>query len=371
MAKRGGRRWFRWLLNLFSILSAISLLMAYLAPYIHPESFPLIPVFGLAYPLIILAFIGCMVLQVFFRRWWALSMLVLFLAGFGLHLRTYTFGGNEVKSNDVNSMKVMSYNVHLFDVYNSDTKQADETRREILSFLKKESPDVVCFQEFYQQDRPTNFVTKDSIIPLLGITDYQERYAHRRSGRRNFGIALFSKFPIIEKGEIRFDSDSDLKSFNFAIYSDIVRDKDTVRVYNVHLQSIKLSADDKAALASKESGTGFFHAMGKVMGAFPERAKQANRLMEHVRNSPFPVVICGDFNDTPLSYTYQRFHNELIDAWRNCRTGIGKTYAGKIPAGRIDYIFHSGSIGSYDFQLQEKALSDHYAISCKIFLKSK
>lgn len=369
MDKRKGKRWLRLIVNILSVLSVLGLLLAYLAPYVHPESLPFLPVFGLAYPLILFAFAACLIAQLFFQKWWSAVMFVIFIAGIGLHLRTYTFGGGDEKPSKIKSIKIMSYNVHLFDVYNSNPKIADNTRREILSFLKKESPDVVCFQEFYQQDLPTDFVTKDTIIPLLGIRDYQERYAHRISGRRNFGIALFSKYPIIEKGEVRFDKDTE--SFNFAIYSDVVRNKDTIRIYNAHLQSIKLDSEDKAALSSEESETGFFSAMGKVMGAFPERAKQAIRLMQHIRNSPYPVVVCGDFNDTPLSYTYQRFHNELIDAWRNCRSGFGKTYAGKIPAGRIDYIFHSESLGSNNFKIQEKALSDHYAISCEVFVKSK
>lgn len=367
MGKRVSRKWIKWLLDILCAITALSLLLAYLAPYTHPESVSIIPVFGLAYPIIVVTFILLMVVQFFFKKWFALGMLVLFLSGFGLHLRTFSLGGGDEPPKNGNALKIMSYNVHLFDYFNDEPKLAEKSRRDILSFLKKESPDIVCFQEFYQQDKPTEFATKDTIIPLLGIKDYQERYTHVAHKRRNYGIALFSKYPIIEKGEVRFNQS--LKSFNFSIYSDIVYKGDTIRVYNIHLQSISLNPDDRAALVNKESDSGFSNAFGKVMEAFPGRAKQANRLVEHIKNSPYPVVVCGDFNDTPLSYTYQRFHNELTDAHRNCNVGIGKTYAGEIPAGRIDYIFHSESIGSYDFKVQEKALSDHYAISCKIFVK--
>lgn len=367
MARITGKRWIGLIIDILCIIATGSLLLAYAAPYSNPKDFSFIPVFGLAYPVIVLAYIGFMVVQLFFRKWWSLAMLVILISGVGLHFRTLTFGSGDEPPKNAKSLKIMSYNVHLFDVYNQDVDQRDKTRRQILNFLKEESPDIVCFQEFYHQDRPTKFVTKDTIIPLLGYNDYQERYAHRIAGRQNFGIALFSKYPIIEKGEVRFTKST--KSFNFAIYSDITFQGDTIRIYNVHLQSIQLNQQERAALTNENSDTGFFAAMGKVMGAFPERARQANRLMKHIRNSPYPVVVCGDFNDTPLSYTYQRFHNELTDAFRNCRTGIGKTYAGKIPAGRIDYIFHSESLGSHQFNIQKKALSDHYAISCKIFVK--
>jgi len=367
MARIAGKRWIGLIVDILCIFATVSLLLAYIAPYSNPENVSFIPVFGLAYPVIVLAFIFFMIVQVFFRKWWSLAMLLILLAGTGFHLRTFTLGSGDEPPKNAKSLKIMSYNVRLFDIYNPDIEQRNKTRLEILDFLRKESPDIICFQEFYQQDRPTNFVTKDTIIPLLGIKDYQERYAHRISGRQNFGIALFSKYPIIEKGEVRFTEST--KSFNFAIYSDIVFKGDTVRIYNTHLQSIHLNQEERAALTNENSDIGFFAAMGKVMEAFPERAKQANRLVKHIRNSPHPVVLCGDFNDTPLSYTYQRFHSELTDAFRNCRTGIGKTYAGKIPAGRIDYIFHSESLGSHQFKIQEKALSDHYAISCKIFVK--
>ena len=355
------------MLNIISILSAASLLLSYLSPYVDPNSISLISIFGLAYPVIVLVFLGCTLLQIFSRKRWAITMAVLFICGLHLHLRTFNFGSGDTKPIGTESLKIMSYNVRLFNLYNSDhdIELAHETRLKILSFLKKESPDVVCFQEFYHQDRPTDFVTKDTIVPLLGYKDYQERYAHRSYGRRYIGIALFSKYPIIEKGEVRFSNN--LETFNFAIYSDVVFGDDTLRIYNVHLQSIKLSRKDKAALASDDSG--FVGAIRKVIGAFPERAKQAQRLIEHINNSPYPVVLCGDFNDTPLSYTYQRFHNKLTDAWRNCSFGIGKTYAGKIPAGRIDYIFHSEELGSTNFKIQKEALSDHYAISCEVFVK--
>ncbi|XOV68099.1 MAG: endonuclease/exonuclease/phosphatase family protein [Fluviicola sp.] len=367
MAKRRGKRWIRLLFDILCVLVSLSLLLSYLSPYTHPESFTIIPVFGLAYPVIVIVFSIAMLLQFFVRRWFALGMLVFLLLGSGLHLRTFTLGSGDTPPKNSNSLKIMSYNVRLFDFYNDDPKKAQQSRNEILQFLQNEAPDIVCFQEFYQQDKPTDFVTKDTIIPLLGMKYYQERYTHVERGRRNYGIALFSKYPIIEKGEVRFDSD--LNSFNYSIYSDIVFKKDTIRVYNIHLQSISLDAKERAALINEDSGTGFFTAMGKVMEAFPERAKQANRLTKHIKNSPYPVVVCGDFNDTPLSYTYQRFHNHLTDAFRNCSKGIGKTYAGKIPAGRIDYIFHSESLGSHQFKIQEKALSDHYAISCKFFVK--
>ena len=105
--------------------------------------------------------------------------------------------------------------------------------------------------------------------------------------------------------------------------------------------------------------------------AFPIRSNQALTVIDHVHKSPYPVIICGDFNDTPLSFTYNQFNEKYVDAFRNNGYGIGKTFVGKIPAGRIDYIFHSKNLNSYQFKLQEEVFSDHRAISCKVYKKQE
>ena len=147
---------------------------------------------------------------------------------------------------------------------------------------------------------------------------------------------------------------------------------DTIRVYNLHLQSIRLSENDYAVFESdQEENSGFFAVLAKVKAAYPIRASQTDKVIEHISHSPHPVVVCGDFNDTPMSYTYSQFISSLTDSFRNTSFGIGKTYAGKIPAGRIDYIFHSPELGSQNFTIQEEVLSDHYAISCSVFAKTE
>ena len=266
----------------------------------------------------------------------------------------------------------MSYNVRLFDLYNGSKAESHKTKDDIFKYLKESQPDVVCFQEFYHQDAPTKFVTKDSLIHILGAAHHHERYVHKLHGRQNFGVALFSKYPIIEKGNVNFEQAKD--NYNFCIYADIIKEQDTFRIYNIHLQSIRLQKDDYAIFTEDnypvaEQSSNVFKLLNKIRRAFPVRAKQAEQIMAHIKTSPHPVVVCGDFNDTPLSYCYNQFSSNLTDAFRNTSFGIGKTYAGSIPAGRIDYIFHSSSIGSKNFNIQQEKLSDHYAIDCRLFLK--
>ena len=144
----------------------------------------------------------------------------------------------------------------------------------------------------------------------------------------------------------------------------------------MHLQSIRFQKDDYALFDSEhdypvaEQSSGAIRMITKIRDAYSVRAEQARLIADHIRNAPFDVIVCGDFNDTPLSYTYNQFNKQLTDAFRNTSIGIGNTYAGKIPAGRIDYIFHSPSLGSRDFTIQSEKLSDHYAIDCKIILSN-
>lgn len=357
------------LLKVITVCVSLSLILSYLSPYTHPETSGLIPLFGLGYPVIIICHLLLLIAWIFIDKKWAIALGVLVILGGNLHFRTFTIGGGD-DPDGATEIKVMSYNVHLFDLYNSDPALASKNKDEIIKYITKENPDVVCFQEFYHQDRPSNFVTKDTLLQLLETKDYHERYFHQIAGRKNFGISIFSKYEIIEKGDIILPDD--VTTFNYCIYADIVTPDDTIRIYNIHLKSIQLKRNDYAVFeegSEEDESSGIFSVIEKVKLVYPVRAKQTDKLIEHIKNSPHPVVVCGDFNSTPMSYSYNQFNSILTDSFRNTSFGIGKTYAGKIPAGRIDYIFHSDEIGSSEFEIQKEELSDHYAINCTIFSK--
>lgn len=363
---------FRTLLILVTILSLAALGLAYCSPYVHPDTVGLLPFFGLGYIIAFFANIVLLVIWGFMRSRWALIILLLITLGGRLHFRVFSFGGDEENTNGT-ELSVLSYNVRLFDLYDPVKENARKTKDRIFQYLQEQNADVVCFQEFYHQDPPTAFVTKDTLVQLLGATDYHERYAHKYKGRQNFGIVLFSKYPIIEKGFVNFPDQEN--NFNYCIYADIVKESDTFRVYNAHLQSIRLQKDDYALFDEENQGvegqSGVFGLIRKIKHAYPVRAQQAQLITEHMKHSKYPVIVCGDFNDTPLSYTYNQFNAQLVDAFRNTSFGLGTTYAGNIPAGRIDYIFHSPELGSKNFSIQEEQLSDHYAINCTLFVKNK
>lgn len=362
---------FRTILNIITVGALVSLVLSYLASYIHPDSLSLLPFFGLAYWIIVIVNAGLLVFWVLKKSRWSFAILFVLILGGRLHFRTFAFGSNE-DSNSNTELRIMSYNVHLFDRYNSNRNDSYKTKSKILEYVKDRNPDVVCFQEFYHQDAPTSFVTKDTILKLMDTKFYHERFAHKLAGRQNFGVAMFSKHRIIEKGNVNFEKHKG--NYNYCIYADIVKGIDTFRIYNVHLQSIRLQKDEYAVfdpetVSNSDQSTNVIKLISKIRNAYPIRAAQAKLIQEHMAESPYNVIVCGDFNDTPVSYTYNKFSSSLTDAFRNTSKGIGATYAGKIPVMRIDYIFHSKNLGSREFTIQKDKLSDHFAIDCKVFVK--
>jgi len=372
-------KWFRKIARFTSLMKVLTvmclsaLLLAYFCPYVHPSSFWFIPFFGLAYPIIICSAGLFLIYWALLKSRWFFIVLAVILLGGKLHFRTLAITFSPIEApKDTPVWKIMSYNVRLFDLYNPSIEERNANRNAIIGYIDKMNPDVICFQEFYHQDKPSNFATKDTLTSLLKMEYYHERYSHKMTGRQNYGICMLSKYPIIAKGDVMFENSS--VSDNYCIYADIVKGNDTIRVYNIHLQSIKLQQDDYAIFGDKsqagEEKSTFRLLIEKLRIAYPTRADQAIRVVEHTTTSPYPVVICGDFNDTPLSYVYNQFNRQFTDSYRESSSGLGVTYAGKVPAGRIDYIFHTTELAAQHFVIQENAHSDHLAIYCELWKPS-
>jgi endonuclease/exonuclease/phosphatase family metal-dependent hydrolase len=278
--------------------------------------------------------------------------------------------GNE---NAKNGIKVLSYNVRNFDLYNWSGNK--ETRHKIFSFLKDESSDIICLQEFFQGDSGY-FETVDSVMKVTKEIDDHIKYTLTKKNK-HWGIATLSKYPIVFKGKVPFK----YKSNNICIFSDIKIGNDTVRVYNMHLQSISFTYSDyKFIEALKENNDTLDvedveiaskNILRRLKRAFVKRTTQAEKILAHINACKYPVIICGDFNDTPFSYTYHLFAEKYRDSFMESGSGIGNTYIGSMPSYRIDYIFHSPDFASSSFEVHPEELSDHYAISTVIGKNSK
>ena len=361
-----------FVLKCINILCSFLLLIAYTAPYTDPNRIPIVALIGLIYPISAIMNVAFLLVWGLLKSKWLFLSATILILGIPFHIKVFSIdlSTNEIPKN-ANTIKVMSYNVRLFGYFDDSRTGANQTKNQILNLIRQEQPDVLCIQEYFHQNGKGKFNTRDSIYKILGIHSYHEENIHHSQKNKNFGIALFSKYPIINKGLVNSSSVHN-KNSNFCIYADIVKKEDTIRVYNVHFQSIKLTADEYSRQTGKNSDSKTKRSklrsgLSKLNNAFKTRSKQSNIVRSHLNNSPYKSIICGDFNDTPMSYTYEIFDDVLVDAFRNTSNGFGSTYNGFLPAGRIDYIFHTKSLNSAQFKVQNEKLSDHQAISCIIY----
>jgi endonuclease/exonuclease/phosphatase family metal-dependent hydrolase len=352
------------LLYFINILLCIAILGAYLNTYVSPNTIPYLAFLGLAYPLLILSLGAFCVFWLLTHRRYLIINAVVFLLGFNHFFNFYAYNNSSGVPN-ISAFKVMSYNVRIFNYY--DVKEKFTTRDRIFKFLEQESADVICFQEFYHKENAKKFKTKDTLVNILEAKNHHERYTHEMTGKQYFGVVTFTKFPIVGKGEIGFENDDN----NYCIYTDIKKNNDTIRIFNGHLGSIRLQDSDYAFFGD-DAGKVYQREkkeqqiLGRLKIAFEKRAIQIEKVMEQISSSPYPVVFCGDFNDTPISYCYKQADNELIDSFTESGNGVGTTYIGKIPSNRIDYIFHSPQLLGTNFVTHQVNYSDHKPISCYI-----
>jgi len=345
-------------------------LLAYLAPLVDPAKLGVPALFGLAYPYILL--VNLIFLCFWLIRWKKevfLSLAVILLGWNPLNkLIPIHFNKTSVAENadPERIFKALSYNVRGFDVYRW-TKDPG-AKQEIFDFLKKQDPDLVCLQEYYTSSKRGE--THRDVSAQLRFLPYNAVYfTNDPTNRKGFGIATFSKYPIIKKSRIPFNS-----SFNAAMYTDIMFQSDTIRVFNVHLQSIRFDKHDYAFMDTarlKYSNEQMLEirAIGsRLKTAFALRAEQAKVIASYIRDSPYPVIVMGDFNDTPQSYAYRKIRKGIVDAFRKAGRGFGNTYSGDLPSFRIDYIMHDETFIPHEFKRTKMDYSDHFPISTRLYL---
>lgn len=293
-----------------------------------------------------------------------LISLITFFIGWNHFTNFFQLSLSSKKAPSPQELKVLTYNVRLFGYYN--TKKPIENRNAIFKVLEKEQADVICFQEFYHNEKKGVFSTRDTLLKFLPNKYYHERFTHALTGKQYFGVALFSKYPIINKGSVPFSNDPN----NFCIYADLKVGGDTIRVYNAHLQSIRFKPEDYALMEGNKNQEhleqGGKRIVRRLIRAFTKREEQVERVLKDIQRSPYKVILCGDFNDPPTSYTYGTFSKVLNDSFIEAGKGIGNTYIGVFPSFRIDYILHSKEMKAVDYQTLPEELSDHHAITARL-----
>jgi len=366
MASSKRLSWLDRVLLFINFTFVFFLFLAYASTWISPEKMWFLAFFGMAYPLFLLVNMGFFLYWLLKKRLWFFLSISAILFGWG-HLNAFFAMNFPVGQKDEGTrhIKVMSYNVRLFDLYNwSENKK---TKNKIFELITAEDADIMCFQEFFHSPREAHFTTKDTIINNFRQHYCHDDYVQKTKYGHEFGIATFSAYPIVNKGRIVFVNDIN----NICIWSDIKIGNDTIRVYNAHLASIRLQANDykfynelNADMEQSEIEKGGRQIGRLLKRAFTKRAAQVEKIAAHMDGSPHAIIYCGDLNDTPVSYSYNVLTAQLNDAFCESGFGFGGTYIGDLPSYRIDHIMHSDALRSFGFKTLPDELSDHRPITC-------
>lgn len=270
-------------------------------------------------------------------------------------------------------VRLLSANVRIFNVYAELRDPNFASSKAFIAWLAASPADVLCLQEFYNEPRGSHenglvFRSAERLGRGSGRHAFVSTSLTNRIGAE-FGLAIFSRYPIVRRGTVPFGK----LSQNHAMWADLARPAapsgypgpDTIRVFNLHLQSMSLAEGDIVAASTTEAGM-----RDKAPGLLRRfrngaiaRAWQTDTVLARVRRSPYPVLLAGDFNDLPYSYPYDQFAGVLTNAWATAGLGLGATYHGRLPGLRIDQQFAGPQWQVLGCRVHREILwSDHFPL---------
>ena len=246
-----------------------------------------------------------------------------------------------------NSLKVLSYNVRLFNAYEENSTV--DVSKSLSELLESQQHDVVCIQEYYKDMNMT-------------FPEYPYQYIHYKIMELKkgevkesiLGHAILSKYPLVNTAAFDFHG-----TFNNTIYADIIKGADTLRVYNLHLNSLGI----ESSVSSLQNGDKV-KLRRRMISGFVAQQEQLESVLNHRETSPYPTIMCGDFNNTPYSYIYEETSKAgMTDAFLERGNGMGTTLYFDFYPMRIDYIFSSEEFEVLDFETIQKTFSDHKSVT--------
>jgi endonuclease/exonuclease/phosphatase family metal-dependent hydrolase len=354
------------ILRIATLVLSFLLLISILSPVFNPHQLWFPAFFGLAYPYIALLTLMLTIIMLFFNYKKAIFPLLIFIIGIGTCKHTIHLSASKnTFTSDETEIKILSQNVHLMGAYDRSGKITTDS---VLNIIASESPDIACFQEFYTRDKITGKSCDDFMHAGMFNNYVASLYADSTTDTY-LSIVTFTKFPVIKKGVVRTKEKSERNIF--ALWCDLHVNSDTVRVYNVHLQSIGFTSNEESLFDENEKNNKEFETKSKstarkLKRAFIGRSIQVEALASNIDSCKYPVFLVGDFNDTPVSHTYRKLRGKLKDAFLDSGSrGIGKTYNGPFPSFRIDYMFFPDKYESAEFKVLNRYYSDHFPISCR------
>ena len=353
------KRFFKFGLFITNILVVILFLIGALAAYFSPETFLFPAYLGIAFPYLALLNFIFIVIWIFRRKRYVWLSVFAAFAGWGQYQSIAQFNFATAKT-DGTPLKIITHNIRAFGL--NGPRFEKETGRKIFKFYSNTQADIYCFQEFFNT-KNFNFFPLDSMIAATQLPYQHIEYSVHFRGN-DFGLATFSKYPIISKGVVPVAQ----QGTNMCIYTDVEIENRIYRIYNFHLASIHFKESEYRYIEEIQNknqeehikaASNLFTLLG---GAFERRALQVETIKKHMNSSPYPVIVCGDFNDTPHSYAYHTIKKGMKDTFNQKGFGLGNTYNGNLPPLRIDFVMVPENFSTLKHLVIKENLSDHYPV---------
>ncbi len=367
MPKSLFRRFTKSSIAIFNIVLAIVFLFGCYAGLFNPKTFWILGFFALAAPYL-LAVLLLFILFWFIakRKLMLISIVAILLALKPIgELFKFKLSSNFTLEKNKNSLRVMSWNVEHFCIL--EHKNNPEKKQQMLDLINEYNPDVACFQEVVGSDKDSTAINYiPTIAKILNFKNYHYCYESKDDfdGKHHFGKIIFSKYPILNKQDIFEIPRTYENTFEFV---DILKGKDTIRVFNLHLQSLRFTNENLAYIdeATTKNNIDLKKSksiIAKLKTGFIKRQTQSEAIKQEINMSNYPVVVCGDFNDVPNSYAYYTIGKGLQNGFTEKGSAIGRTFSGISPTLRIDNIFADKSFTIGQYVRVKKKLSDHFPI---------
>lgn len=357
--------WMHRCLLLINVLIATGLLATAFLPYINPSKSWICGFAGFFFPVFgLLAVLSLIVHLIFYRDYAWIPFIALlasvppFLASFAFH----PFAAKTSGEPAAGQIRIMSFNCSSMGL--KDYKIDEPQRNRILQMIRENPVDVLCLQEFYTNDDPTKSHHLDSIMKYGGFRYVYQTKDLTRWNTWHFGLALFSKYPILDTAKILTGAGPESENL---LKARIRFGQETLTIFNTHLYSYSFDRSNYQT-ANSEQLHGIRGLIRKMKATFSGRVQQAMIVKENVHNSDGPTILCGDLNAIPNSFVYKSVKGDFQDAFLKKGFGWGTTFHTISPFLRIDYIFCNPGIRVQDFRVLHHLPFEHYPIITTIEL---
>jgi endonuclease/exonuclease/phosphatase family metal-dependent hydrolase len=355
-----------------NIVALIFFLLACAGPYLDPGKWWFIAVLGFGFPFLLTTLIIFGISWLFVRKRFALISAIGLLIGIKSISVFFAFHSTEKfrLEKDPGSIRIVSWNVARFVELLKNNNKGSQTRLRMMEQLEAQNADILCLQEFQSSILPTYYNNIYHINKRLKYPFFYFMYDADGDGHYYSSI-IFSRFPIVDSGFVRFPRPSNPEVLLFA---DIKANEDTIRVYTTHLQSLHFKKNEYEMVEGIKRVddsllTNSRTIFSKLRTGTVNRRIQADIVAKIMDDSPYPRIICMDMNDIPNSYAYNAVRGDMQDAFLKKGFGIGRTFSAISPTLRIDYIFADERLKVRQFKRVLKPYSDHYMLVTDVSVK--